>query len=158
MDWLDIQKQIDVSLKGLFNVLSSAVPIMKKNKSGNIICFSSQNVDSPKSELLHYTIAKSALSGFIKSFAVENAPFGIRANIISPGMTDTDLIMDFPEKVKLVTAAQTPLRRLANSSDISGVVGLMKSVNPDLTNKEIIKINIFFITSYLYQSLFLISF
>jgi len=141
LDWSDIQKQIDVSIKGLFNVLSCALPTMRKNKFGNIICFSSQYVESPKPELLHYTIAKSALCGFIKSFAMENAHFGIRANIISPGMTDTDLIMDVPEKVKLVTAAQTPLRRLANPHDISGVVSFLASNKSSFLTGETIRVN-----------------
>ena len=141
LDWSDIQKQIDVSIKGLFNILSLVLPTMKKNKHGNIICFSSQYVDSPKSELLHYTIAKSALSSFVKSIAIEYSPFGIRANIISPGMTETDLIMDVPEKTKLVTAAQTPLRRLANAKDMAGVVNFLATDKSGFLTGETIRVN-----------------
>jgi 3-oxoacyl-[acyl-carrier protein] reductase len=72
---------------------------------------------------------------------MENAHFGIRANIISPGMTDTDLIMDVPEKVKLVTAAQTPLRRLANPHDISGVVSFLASNKSSFLTGETIRVN-----------------
>jgi 3-oxoacyl-[acyl-carrier protein] reductase len=46
---------------------------------------------------------------------------------VSPGMTMTDLIADVPEKVKMVTKMQTPLRRLAVPEDIAGTVAFLFS-------------------------------
>ena len=41
-----------------------------------------------------YAASKSALTGFMKSVALELAPRGIRANCINPGMIETDLLKD----------------------------------------------------------------
>jgi NAD(P)-dependent dehydrogenase (short-subunit alcohol dehydrogenase family) len=64
---------------------------MKGRKSGNIINIASVapflgrgNVD--------YISTKSALLGLTRSLARQYGPFGIRANAISPGFHDTDML------------------------------------------------------------------
>ena len=115
--------------------------LILNDKSGNIICFSSQYVETPKPELSHYAIAKSALSGFIKSLAIEYSPFGIRANIVSPGMTDTDLIADIPLKVRMLTAAKTPMRRLTLPEDVAGTISFLVSNKSDFITGTNIRVN-----------------
>ena len=53
---------------------------------------------------MNYITSKTALNGFSKALACELAPKGIRINLVSPGMVDTDLVADIPEKVKLLSA------------------------------------------------------
>jgi 3-oxoacyl-[acyl-carrier protein] reductase len=62
-------------------------------------------------------------------------------NLISPGMTDTDLISNIPEKVKLVTAAQTPLRRIASPQDVAGAVSFLASEKSDFITGETLRVN-----------------
>ena len=95
----------------------------------------------PKPELLHYITAKSALHGFTKALAAELAPKGIRINSISPGMTDTDLLANVPEKVKLLTAAQTPLRTIAKPDDVVGAISYLASHKSDYLTGETIRVN-----------------
>ena len=59
--------------------------------------------------------------------AVEYGPKNIRINCVSPGMTQTDFIADVPEKTKMVTKMQTPLRQLAQTEDIGVVVAFLMS-------------------------------
>lgn len=56
-------------------------------------------------------------------------------------MTDTDLIADIPEKTRLMTAAKTPLRRLARPEDISGAVSFLASEDANFITGETIRIN-----------------
>jgi 3-oxoacyl-[acyl-carrier protein] reductase len=141
LEWDNIQEQIDINVKASFNIMKSVTPIMEKNKYGKIINISTQYIEQPKTELLHYITAKSALHGFTKALAFELAPKGIRINLISPGMTDTELISNVPEKVKLVTAAQTPLRTLANPKDIAGAISFLSSDKSDFITGETIRVN-----------------
>lgn len=141
MDWNNIQNHIDINIKGTFNIIKQAMPMMIKNKYGKIINITTQYVDDPKTELLHYITAKSALEGFSRALALELAPKGIRVNLISPGMTDTDLISDVPEKTKMVTAAQTPLRKLATPIDIANSVSFLASKESDFITGETIRVN-----------------
>ena len=72
-------------------------------------------------------IAKSALVTFARALAVEFGPQGIRVNCVSPGMTETDLIADMPERAKTLARVQAPLRRLAMPEDVAGAVAFLFS-------------------------------
>jgi len=141
LEWDKIQEQIDINIRGSFNLMKSVIPIMEKNKYGKIINITTQAIEKPNADWLHYITAKSALHGFTKALAFELAPKGIRINLISPGMTDTELISNIPEKVKLVTAAQTPLRRIANPKDIAGTISFLASEKSDFITGETIRVN-----------------
>ncbi|HEV3251814.1 MAG TPA: SDR family oxidoreductase, partial [Puia sp.] len=100
-----------------------------------------QAIETPNAEWLPYITAKTALHGFGKALAVELAGKGIRINMISPGMTETDLIADIPEKARLVTAAKTPLRRLAKPGDIASAISFLASDKSDFITGETLRIN-----------------
>ena len=113
---------------------------MQQNKYGKIVFMTTQYTEQMPSELLHYITAKSALNGFAKALAVELAPKGIRVNLVSAGMANTNLISDIPEKVKLITAARTPLRRLAEPQDVADAISYLISEKSDfLTDLKEIK-------------------
>ncbi len=139
MVWADFQSQIDVQLKGFFFLLKEAIPIFKERRFGKIISIASIYTDgSPPVKTYDYVAAKSALVSLTKSIAVEYGPAGIQANIVSPGMTMTSLIANIPEKTKLVTEMNTPLRRLANPSDIASAVSFLSSrANTYITGETI---------------------
>ena len=69
------------------------------------------------------------------------APKGIRVNLVSPSMTDTELISDIPEKVKLLTSAKTPLKRLAKPEDIANTIAYLVSDKSDFLTGETIRGN-----------------
>lgn len=141
LTWQDIQSHIDTNIKGVFHVTQSAVPLLEQQGGGKIINFTTQAIESPVNGWLPYITAKSALQGFSKALAVELAPRGITVNMISPGMTDTELIADIPEKARLMTAARTPLRRIASPTDIAGAVSFLASGHSDFMTGETIRIN-----------------
>ena len=77
----------------------------------------------------------------MKALAFELAPKGIRFNLVSPGMVDTTLIADIPEKVKLLSAAQTPLRTLASAEDIAYAISFLASNKSNYLTGETIRVN-----------------
>jgi 3-oxoacyl-[acyl-carrier protein] reductase len=139
--WEDIQYQIDTNIRGMYNLAKEIVPLFEAQKHGKIITFTTQATETPSAGWLHYITAKTALQGFSKSLAVELAPKGITVNMISPGMTDTDLIADIPEKSRLIVAAKAPLRRLAKPEDIAGAVSFLASSKADYITGETIRVN-----------------
>ena len=141
LKWSIIQEHFDINIKGSFNIIKCVLPIMENNKYGKIINITTQAIEKPTSEWLHYITAKSALYGFTKALAFELAPKGIRINLVSPGMTDTELIANVPEKVRLLTAAQTPLRHIATPEDIAGAISFLASDKSDFLTGETIRIN-----------------
>ena len=126
--WADLQSHLDVQLKGAFNLTKAAVHHLLDQKSGVVVNIASVYADAvPPVKILPYVAAKSALVGFSKALAAELGPHGIRVNIVSPGMTRSDFIANVPEKTKLATKMQTPLRRLGEVEDVAGTVAFLFS-------------------------------
>lgn len=139
--WADFDEHLGKTIRGLFHLTRCVVPIMEAARYGKIILIGSQLVDMPSVSLLPYITAKAALVGFGRSLALELAPKGVRVNIVSPGMTDTDQIANVPERIRLLTAAQTPLRRLARPDDVAGAVAFLASSRADFLAGETIRVN-----------------
>ena len=141
MVWDDFQKQIDVNIKATYFLMKGVIPSMIQNGYGRIITIGSLAMEKPNADWSHYITSKSALQGLTKSLAFELAPKGIRINMVSPGMVNTDLTADIPEKAKLITAAQTPVRRLANAEDVSSVISFLVSEKANFITGETIRVN-----------------
>jgi 3-oxoacyl-[acyl-carrier protein] reductase len=139
--WEDLQAHIDTNIRGMFNLAKEVVPVFEAQGHGKIITFTTQAIETPSAGWLHYITAKAALQGFSRALAFELAPKGITVNMISPGMTDTELIADIPEKSRLMVAAKAPLRRLAKPEDIAGTVGFLASSKADYITGETIRVN-----------------
>lgn len=139
--WPDFLHQIELNIKVNLQLIKKVLPGMIDNKSGKIVTIGSFYSDKPNSNLTHYTTAKSALEGFSKSLALELAPMGIQINMVSPSVISTELTADIPEKMKLITAAQTPLRRLATPEDVAGAISFLASEKSNFLSGETIRIN-----------------
>ena len=139
--WTDYLEQIEVNIKSTFTLIQAVVPEMIKNGYGKIINIGSLSAEKPNAEWSHYITAKSALIGLTKSLAFELAPKGIRINMVTPSLVNTELTADIPEKIKLLTAAQTPLRRLALAADIAGIISFLASEKSDFLAGENIRVN-----------------
>lgn len=141
LEWDDFNQQILFHVKSVFEVSKVFLPLLEKNQRSKIINIGTLAVDKPNTDWAHYITAKAALFGLTKSMAIELGPKGITVNMVSPGLTDTELTADIPEKVKLISASQTPLRRLAGVDDISGVIAFLASSKSDFITGENIRVN-----------------
>lgn len=141
LEWNDFDRQLEINIKQNFEYIKNLVPFMAKNKYGKIVLIGSVVVDKPENNYVHYATAKSALEGFAKSIAFELAPLGINVNMVSASMLDTMLNADIPLKIKLLTAAQTPMRRLATPKDIAGAIGFLASDDSNFLSGEVIRVN-----------------
>jgi 3-oxoacyl-[acyl-carrier protein] reductase len=142
LEWSDLQGHLDVQVGGAFALCKSAVPAMREQGYGRIVNITSQAAEgSPTPGWTAYAVAKSALGTFSRQLAAELGPAGITVNCVSPGMTDTRLIGDIPEKQRLIAARQTPLRRLATPEDVAGAVAYLASDAAGYVTGETIRVN-----------------
>jgi 3-oxoacyl-[acyl-carrier protein] reductase len=140
--WDDVQQQIDVQVKGAFLMTSAVLPDMASRKWGRIVNITSEVLDGPPSVMwTGYAMAKGALQVFSNYMASELGPQGITVNCVSPGMCETTLIGDIPEKVQLMVARQTPLRRLAKPTDVAAAVSYLVSDDADFITGDTIAVN-----------------
>jgi len=132
LKWEDVQLQIDVNLKSIFSILQRLIPRMIENGGGNIVLVGSAYTSgTPPINQFRYIVAKSTIVSAAKCLAVEFGPQNIKINVISPGMTNTIMNSTIPEKVKLMTKMQTPLRRIAEPTDIAELTAFLLTPGGD---------------------------
>jgi 3-oxoacyl-[acyl-carrier protein] reductase len=112
---------INSDLNSTFYCCKAMVPIMRKQKSGNIINIGAPNAERTQGYILNcaYAIAKTGVVVFSKSLAKEEAKNGIRVNVINPGFIETD---EYTEEMKKDMPRQVPLGRLGKPEDIANAV------------------------------------
>lgn len=111
-----------------FRVTQATLPLMEDGGGGRIVnVLSSAALGRTAHNWLPYVTAKSALLGFSKNLAQELGPRGITVNMVSPSLVDTGLVAGVPDKVREMTVARTPLRRLATVEDVAGAVLMLVS-------------------------------
>jgi 3-oxoacyl-[acyl-carrier protein] reductase len=137
--WEEMQSTLDVHLRGAFHCSQAAIPGMMEQKSGRIINIgSSFLLNAPPVNWSNFLVAKSAMQALTRCLAAELGPHGIRVNMVSPGLVETESIAGLSERLRKVQAMQTPLRRLATPSEIAAVVAaLCTSAGDFVTGAEI---------------------
>ena len=79
-----LEKQLKVSVWGAWWAMQAAYPIMRKQRWGSIINYTSMDVDLGAWLHADYNIVKAGIVGLTRSAAVDWGRFNIRANIVAP--------------------------------------------------------------------------
>lgn len=138
LTWEDIQKDIDVVIKGTFNCCKEAIPEMIKQGGGKIINIGTVATDNPPTNQTKYIISKSGLVGLTRSLSIEYAPKNIQINLVVPNFVDTDLVAHIPEVYKKKIAKDTPLQRNATPVDVANaIIYLASSFSSFTTGQKI---------------------
>ena len=87
--------------------------------------------------------AKVALESIVRAIAVEYAPYGIRANIIQAGVTDTPALRLIPGSKHLKAAAKmrNPFNRITTPEDVANFIALMCLEEAGWVNGNIIRVD-----------------
>ena len=84
---------VAINLKSCIFAAKHVIPIMREQKSGVIINISSMAVITTY-PYVAYKATKSAMVSFTEQLAYQNAQYGIRANVILPGLMNTPMAVD----------------------------------------------------------------
>lgn len=124
----DLAREMEMHYFAPLRVIRGVLPDLLAAGRGAVVNVGSIYADAtPPPQLLGYAAAKAALASATRSLAVEHGPRGIRFNTVAPGMTDTRLISEVPEKARLLSKMQTPLRRLATPEDVANTIAFLLS-------------------------------
>ena len=89
-DW---DRILDVNLKGTFLTCKHVLPVMRAQGGGSIVNISSAAAVCSVG-IVAYKTSKAGLNAFTHSLALGNAKYGIRANVIMPGLMNTPMAVE----------------------------------------------------------------
>jgi len=102
-----------------------AVPLMPGG--GRIIAMSSLGASRAMPDYGFIGASKAALEALVRALAQELGPKGIRVNMVSAGVVDTDALTHFPNRDELLAnfAHRTPAGPVLTPADVAGAVYLL---------------------------------
>lgn len=94
LDPADWDRVLAVNLRGAFLTCRAAARVMREERAGSIITIASLFGRDPVPRGAAYCASKAGVEALTRSLALELAPFGVRANVISPGNMATEMHTD----------------------------------------------------------------
>jgi len=130
-----------LNFMAVVRINKALLPAMIGKKSGVIINISTGAAKQPIWEMtMSYSSAKAALNAYSKALANELGPKGIRVNLVSPGVVNTPLMMEFIENIAtssnitvdeafkaVMDKVSVPLGRMAEPEEIADIVTFLAS-------------------------------
>lgn len=119
----DFEHVVSTNLTGTFLSVSSVLPAMKAKRAGRIVITSS--ITGPitgYSGWTHYGASKAGQLGFMRSAAIELAPWNITVNAVMPGNIRTEGLDGLGPEYFAAMEAAIPMRRLGAVEDIANAV------------------------------------
>jgi len=107
----NINRQIDVNIKGTVNLVSNCLPYMREQQFGRIILVSSVLADHPVVSTSIYAGCKGFVDSFTKTVALENASKNINCNSLQLGYFDGGLTYKIPENFRDGIKNNIPAKR-----------------------------------------------
>jgi 3-oxoacyl-[acyl-carrier protein] reductase len=128
------------NVHGMFYTTRGAVRGMGAN--GRVVLVAS--TAGQRGEAMHadYAASKGAMISFVKSLAIELAPFGTTVNCVAPGWVDTDMCAEvFADEGRERIASSIPLKRIASPDDIAAPIVFLCSAQARHITGEILNVN-----------------
>lgn len=79
-----------------------------------------------------YSATKAAVSGLVRSLAIELAPAGVQVNAILPGFIETEMSMNTPQAFRDACLRRTASGKLGTLEDMEGVAVFLASQQSNL--------------------------
>jgi 3-oxoacyl-[acyl-carrier protein] reductase len=141
-DWAQFVRS---DLIGAFNVVHAAVGHMHARGRGVVIAISSIAAQMCQSRNSQGAAAKAGVEALIRVLAREEGRYGIRANVISIGLTDTDQAREafasWGEAATQKVIEGIPLRRIAKPEEIARMAAFLASEDGAYVTGKVIQVD-----------------
>ena len=131
---------IDVNLKGTYNSCKAVLAAMLEQGSGVILNASSVVGIYGNFGQTNYAASKFGVIGFVKTWARELGPKGIRCNAVCPGFIATHILESIPQRVLAQLTERVPLKRLGRPEEVANVYAFLASDEASYINGAVIEV------------------
>lgn len=118
---------IEVNLKGAFNCLRHAAPIMMKQRYGRVISVSSVVGVAGNAGQVNYAASKAGIIGLTKAAAKEMAARGVTVNAVAPGFIDTAMTDELSDAMKESILGRIACGEFGMPEDVANAVAFFAS-------------------------------
>ncbi|MBT2488593.1 3-oxoacyl-ACP reductase FabG [Streptomyces sp. ISL-96] len=126
----EFEATLRTNLTGAFLAAKHAARGMIRSRFGRIVFISSVVALSGEAGQANYAASKAGLIGMARSLAREFGGHGITVNVVSPGLTDTDMVAVLSEEHQQKLIGRIPLGRMARPEEVAAATEFLTS---DLT-------------------------
>lgn len=123
----NLDKCLDLNIKGYFYCAQQAALKMFSQKSGVIVNMSSVSSKMALAGQSVYSATKGAVNSMTQTMAKELARKKIRVNAVCPGFVKTEMVDQLPEDKKKEYLKDVPLGRFADVDEVAGLVSFLCS-------------------------------
>lgn len=116
---------LDQNLMSAIGMCTAAIPDMREQRWGRIIAITSIAVKQPIPYLILSNVARTGLTGYLKSVATSVAPDGITVNSVLPGNHDTERVRQLYGSTGATDS--TPMGRQGRPPDFGATVAFLAS-------------------------------
>jgi NAD(P)-dependent dehydrogenase (short-subunit alcohol dehydrogenase family) len=133
---------IAINLTGTFCVTHTLLPLMRGRGWGRIVNVGSASVFEGVVGQTHYVAAKAGIVGFTRSLAMEVGDYGITVNVVAPGLTLTEPVLNsLPEKLIKAQGELRAIKRDEQPQDLAGPVFLLCSPDADFVSGQMLVVD-----------------
>jgi 3-oxoacyl-[acyl-carrier protein] reductase len=134
-DWDQV---IATSLGGFFNVVRPVIRALLKARAGRVVTMASVSGQMGNAGQVNYSAAKGGLIAATKALAKECAKRSVTANVVAPGLIDTDMTRELPLE-QMLTAV--PLGRLGRVEEVAAAVAFLCSPDAGYITGQVLGVN-----------------
>jgi 2-hydroxycyclohexanecarboxyl-CoA dehydrogenase len=132
---------IAINYRGHLATCHAALPYMRERGAGRIITVASDAGRVGSSGEVVYSGAKGAVIAFTKGLAREVARYGINVNCVAPGLVDTPLLAEMPEKLIAAIVRSIPVRRIGVPDEIAAAICFFASPDAAYITGQTLSVN-----------------
>ncbi len=118
-EWSEVLR---VNLDSAFYLMRRAIPAMRRVGAGAVVLVSSINGERGKLGQANYAASKAGLNALARSAAREGGRFGIRVNVVAPGLIATPMTAALDPAVRKAAVGETVLGREGTPDDVARAV------------------------------------
>lgn len=137
-DWSTV---IGTNLDGAFHLARGVTLAMCRASRGSIVFVSSVSGIDGNAGQANYSAAKAGMHGLALSLAREVGRFGVRVNVVAPGLIDTDMLSTLSAKKREAAQAHIPLGKIGDPGHVADAVSFLASEQAAYITGSILRVD-----------------